>query len=189
LISLISLGLSANVAAQQPAAAAKVDLPLATKIKTLLTAMGYHKSKAMSAPGPFVIAIIPDADTPADEIREIKAAFAENHKVKIGKKSVEVIEVVYRSPQDLEAQLGQRGVGAVYLPAGTRKVVRQVLNVSRNLKLLSITSVSDYVHWMGASLGVEQKGKIAKLMINLSGCKNEGVDFDPRVLRLATVFF
>jgi len=159
------------------------------KVKALLTAMGYHRSRAMENKRQLVIAICRDADTPAEVAAEARAAFEHHRALKIGGRSFSVVEFIYRDSKEFEERLRAEGVGAVFLCEGTRKSVRQMLNVTMVVKVLSFTTDADYVHWLGVSLGVEREGQEPKLMVNLSGCRNEGVEFDSRLLRLATVFF
>ncbi|HOX42808.1 MAG TPA: YfiR/HmsC family protein [Myxococcota bacterium] len=166
------------------------DAPsLSSKVKALLTAVGYHRSKAMSSKKNIVIAICYDDDTPPEVVAQARAAFEEHKRVKIGGRSFTTIDLVYKDSKSFDAELRAQGVGAVFLCEGTRKSVRQMLNVTMVVKVLSFTTDADYVHWLGVSLGVEREGKEPKLMVNLSGCKNEEVEFDSRLLRLATVFF
>jgi hypothetical protein len=159
------------------------------RVKALLTALSFHKSKATLEPGPFVIAIVHDAQVPKKVVSAAKAAFNENRKTKVGSKSIAALDVRFRDKDSFRKALLKAGADAVYITPGSRSVTRQILNVTRSLKILSIAAVADFVHGLGASLGVEARAGRPKLLINLSGCKNEGIEFDPRLVRLASVFF
>jgi hypothetical protein len=163
--------------------------PLPERVEALLKAVGYHRSRFTRGSQPLVIGIAHAADTPPEAVARAREAFAAHQKLKLGGKAFTVVELTYKDPQDLKARLSEAGVGAVFLPAESRHIVRQVLNVTRAVKMLSFTSEPDYVHWMGVGLGVERSAQGLKPMVNLSGCQNEGVEFDSRLLRVAKVFF
>jgi len=191
-IAILSAGLVLGLWASTGLAKNPVTSPgvsLSERVKTLLTAISFHKSKGMREPGPFVIALVSDPNAPRELVEQAHAAFDRHKKIKVGRKPIKVIELVYEDGPKFKAALLKASVDAVYISADSRRVTRQVLNVTREIKILSITAVADYVHRLGASVGVESRAGKAKLLINLSSCKNEGVEFDARLLRLASVYF
>jgi len=190
--ALSSVITAAILAATVGSALAQTKAPgidLSERVKTLIAAVSYQKSKGMREPGPFVIALVSDPRAPRELIEKAHQAFLEHKNMKVGNKPIKLIVLNYDDEKKFKATLIKEGVDAVFITAGSRRITRQILNVTREIKVLSITAVADYVHRLGASLGVEARAGKPKLLINLSSCKNEGVEFDSRLLRLASVYF
>lgn len=185
---LVCLGLIASLVAPRLTAQQR-DVSLDTLVQTLLKAISYHNSKGMQEPGPFVIALVSDPNAHKEVVEKAHQAFANHADMKIGRKPFRLIHLAYEDAKSFRADLSKHSADAVYITAESRRVTRQVLNITREVKILSITAVADYVHRLGASLGVEVRAGKPKLLINLSSCKNEGVEFDSRLLRLAAVYF
>jgi len=187
-ILLLCAGLVATLTAPR-LVAEDGQVSLDERVKTLLTAISYHKSKGMREPGPFVIALVSDPQAHKEVIERAHQAFSHHKNLKIGRKPFKLVHLPYEDAKSFRAALQKDSVDAVYIAAESRRITRQVLNITREVKILSITAVADYVHRLGASLGVEARAGKPKLLINLSSCKNEGVEFDARLLRLASVYF
>jgi hypothetical protein len=181
------LASSGSVWAQREGAAK--GLPISDAVQFMLKAVALHRSKATDQPGAFVVAIVHAPEVSGDLVRDVRAAFQSNQAITIRGKALETIEITFSDPVRLKKELLKAKAAAVYITADSRSITRAVLNVTRDIKILSITAEPDYVHWLGASLGVESRAGKPKLLINLSGCKNEGIEFDARLLQLASVYF
>ncbi len=157
--------------------------------KAMLNSMSYHKSPSVNKAEKIVIALLYDESIPAQKVAAIKAGFEKNKDTKIGKKTFSVIEISFATVDELKKKLSAAKANAVYIVSGSEGAARKAVSATRNLKMLSMAGDPDHVHWLGVCLGVESKLDKLKILINLSGCKIEGVHFDPRLLRIASVSF
>ena len=108
---------------------------------------------------------------------------------KVGGKEIQFETTVFQSKNQLSKEIAKKNASAVYITRGNESNIRAILGVTKLAKVMSIAGDYGYVHWHGASLGVERVGGKNKILVSLTGCKNEGVVFDARLLRMASVFF
>ena len=102
---------------------------------------------------------------------------------------ISTVVIPFAGRDDLTKKLRLTRARAVFLTENNEKIVREVLSSTRTLKIISMSNVPDYVHWLGVTLGVDvEKGK-PKIMVNLASCQHEKVKFDEKILANASVFF
>ena len=91
-------------------------------------------------------------------------------------------------------RIGMALLGAITegdgLPSGNPKVVylsgesEEVLAYTREKKVLSVTGKAGLVS-KGVSLGVTMKNRKPKVLLNLGASKQEGINWNPAILRIA----
>jgi hypothetical protein len=81
-------------------------------------------------------------------------------------------------------ELASADVQVVYLTPGLEASLGDILKVTRDRKILSITANPKHLD-AGASVGIFAQGKGSKIVINLDGADSEGADFSSRILRIA----
>jgi hypothetical protein len=64
--------------------------------------------------------------------------------------------------------------------------VTKISNLSKKLKILTLTGVNEYIDF-GLSITIGVKGDKPQIIINLPSAKAEGADFSSQLLKLATV--
>jgi hypothetical protein len=85
-----------------------------------------------------------------------------------------------------ERELKYAGVDVVFLAPLKDGSLEKVVTLCRRLKLTSISSLPEYPSG-GAAIGFEPSGDKPIIVINLTAAREEGADFDSRLLRLARV--
>jgi hypothetical protein len=74
----------------------------------------------------------------------------------------------------------------LYLAPGNARNLTNILQLSQENHLTTLTDVTDYVR-KGASVGLGLSQDKAEILINLKSTRAEGIDFDASLLRLATI--
>lgn len=179
-VLLACLGLAAS--AKKPAAS------LDTQLSIMLDALGRCKVSGTTGKT-FVIAIVHDSSVSDETVEEIKTSFGKFKGKKVEGKSISTVVIPFESREDLTKKLRLARARGVFITENNEKIVREVLGATRTLKIISMSNVPDYVHWLGVTLGVEAEGRKPKVMINLASCQHEKVAFDEEVLANASVYF
>ncbi len=172
----------------QFAAAAKPAARLDGQIGTLIDTLGH--CKIIGATGKtFIIAIVHDNTVSDETVGAVKAAFDRQKEKLVGGKPVSTVVVPFEGSDDLTEKLRLIRARGLFLTENNEKIVREVLNSTRALKIISMSNVPDYVHWLGVTLGVETQGSKPRIMVNLASCQQEKIEFDEEILANASVFF
>jgi hypothetical protein len=169
-------------------AAGKSTASLDTQLAILLDALCHCKVTGSTGRS-FVIAIVHDKNVSDETIEEVKAAFDRQKGKQVGGKAVSTVVVPFEGLDDLTEKLRLIRARGVFLTENNEKIVREVLCATRALKIISISNVPDYIHWLGVTLGVEAEGRKPKIMVNLASCQHEQIKFDEKVLANASVYF
>ena len=170
------------------ASAKKPTASLDTQLSILLDALDHCKIPG-SAGKTFVIAIVHDNNVSGATVEEVKTAFGKLKSKRIVGKTMSTVVIPFESSEDLTKKLRLTRARGVFITENNEKIVREVLGATRALKIISMSNVPDYVHWLGVTLGVEAEGHKPKVMVNLASCQQEKVSFDEEVLAHASVYF
>ena len=181
-IVVLLTGFCLAATAKKPAAS------LDTQLGVLLDALCRCKVSGSTGKS-FVIAIVHDKNISDETVAEVKAAFDRQKVKQVGGKDITTVVVPFGGRDDLTKKLRLIHARGVFLTENNEKIVREVLSSTRALKIVSMSNVPDYVHWLGVTLGVEAEGHKPKIMINLASCQHEKVKFDEEVLADASVYF
>lgn len=165
------------------------NVPVAEQIPVLLYALKYHKMEQTRTGDTFLVLIVYPPDFASEKLAEVKTAFEALAGKKVKGRAIQFKPVMYQSKQQLRQDIARKKASAVYITQSNKSNIRAILSVTKSAKVMSIAGSYGYVHWHGASLGVERVGGKNKILVSLMGCKNEGVEFDARLLRMASVFF
>jgi hypothetical protein len=174
--------LSLASSAKKPAAS------LDTQLGILLDALG-HCQVSGTIGKTFVIAIVHDSSVSDETVDTVKKAFAKFKDKQVGGKNISTVVIPFEGREDLTKKLRLTRARGVFITENNEKIVREVLGATRTLKIISMSNVPDYVHWLGVTLGVEAEGRKPKVMVNLASCQHEKVKFDEEVLANASVYF
>ena len=174
--------LALTASAKKPAAS------LDTQLGILIDALG-HCQLSGSTGKTFVIAVVHDSSVSDETVEAVKAAFAKHKGKQVGGKEVSTVVIPFEGREDLTKKLRLTRARGVFITENNEKIVREVLGATRTLKIISMSNVPDYVHWLGVTLGVEAEGRKPKVMVNLASCQHEKIKFDEEVLANASVYF
>ncbi len=95
----------------------------------------------------------------------------------IGKSKIAKVEVVDSVPDDIKK------MSVVYL--GDESKIKDIIKSTQAKKVLSITGLPSCVS-KGVTLGVGIEKKKPRILLNLSSSKEEGIDWNPAILKVAT---
>ena len=168
--------------------AKKPSASLDTQLGILLDALGRCKVSGTTGKT-FVIAIVHDSSVSDETVEEIKTSFGKLKGKKVEGKSISTVVIPFEGREDLTKKLRLARARGVFITENNEKIVREVLAATRTLKIISMSNVPDYVHWLGVTLGVEAEGRKPKVMVNLASCQHEKITFDEEVLANASVYF
>lgn len=170
------------------ASAKKPSASLDTQLKILLDALCHCKVPG-TAGKTFIIAIVHDSSVSDETVEAVKTAFGKLKGKKIRGKALSTVVIPFESREDLTKKLRLTGARGVFITENNEKIVREVLGATRALKIISMSNVPDYVHWLGVTLGVEAEGRKPKVMVNLASCQHEKITVGEEVLAHASVYF
>ena len=91
------------------------------------------------------------------------------------------------SAAELEQWARSNQVNVLYVTPGNSTNLGEILQVSRDLQIMTTTGVLDYVR-QGVAVGVSAVLDKPKPLINLPSCKLEGSEFDASLLRISMIF-
>jgi len=171
-----------------PASAKKPAASLDTQLGVLLEALGRCQLTG-SAGKTFVIAIVHDNSVSSETVEAVKTAFGKLKGKQVDGKSISTVVIPFENSKDLTRKLRLTRARGVFITENNEKIVREVLVATRALKIISMSNVPDYVHWLGVTLGVEAEGRKPKVMVNLASCQHEKITFDESILANASVYF
>jgi hypothetical protein len=177
---IVFLALTAS--AKKPAAS------LDTQLCILLDALG-HCQLSGAAGKTFVIAIVHDNSVSDETVEEVKTSFGKLKGKQVEGKNISTVVIPFEGREDLTKKLRLTRARGVFITENNEKIVREVLSATRALKIISMSNVPDYVHWLGVTLGVEAEGRKPKVMVNLASCQHEKIKFDEEILAHASVYF
>lgn len=170
------------------APAKKREASLDVQIQTLLDALCHCKVSGTMGKA-FVIAIVHDSSVADETVGAVKAAFDRLKDKQVAGKKLSSVVIPFEGREDLTKKLRLTRARGVFITENNEKIVREVLSATRTLKIISMSNVPDYVHWLGVTLGVEAEGRKPKVMINLASCQHEKIKFDDGILASASVYF
>ena len=91
------------------------------------------------------------------------------------------------SGAELEQWARSNQVNVLYVTPGNSTNLDEILQVSRDLQIMTTTGVLDYVR-RGVAVGVSAVLDKPKPLINLPSCKLERSEFDASLLRISMIF-
>ena len=174
-----------------PAPAKKREASLDTQLSVLIDAL-CHCQVSGTAGKTFVIAIVHDSSVADETVEAVKTAFGKLKGKQIGGKNISTVVIPFEGREDLTKKLRLTRARGVFITENNEKIVREVLGATRSLKIISMSNVPDYVHWLGVTLGVEAEGRKPKIMIAKqipAFVEHEKIKFDEETLANASVYF
>ncbi len=89
---------------------------------------------------------------------------------------------------NIESLLSSDDVDILYVSPLRAYDIQEILNISRNNKIITITGIQNYCE-NGVSICVGQKGGNPQIIINLTSAQLEGADLSSQILKLAKVIY
>ena len=88
--------------------------------------------------------------------------------------------------EELQKFISEQKIDIIYIAPLRAVPVDEITGFSRELKVLSISGVTDYMQ-QGVSVGLDIKGDKPEIIINKNNSGQEGADFSSRLLHLARI--
>lgn len=164
------------------AVSADIQVPL------LLKALTYDRTLGEKARGDILVGILYKPD---DAESEAVARSVAKHIAATSMQTGTDLPVYYRMiPYRDELDLGniirEEWVDVLYLSPALDEFLQNVLPITAEAKVLSVTGVPEYVG-LGVSMGVEEQGGRAGMIVNLASAESEGSRFAGQFLSLCRV--
>ena len=155
----------------------------------LVRTLAYHKKSGATASKTSVIAVLGKAGSSGStaEAKEMEEAFKKvASTIPKGGDRVKIARLDYSSAARFDSDLQKLDVKAVYVSEGLDSELKDVQQVTRRRKVLTLSGQERSVR-AGLSVGVYASGGKSRLLVNLTACRAEGASFGPELLRLAEI--
>ena len=166
--------------AQQNSVPIDVQSPLLIKI------ISFNRNISQLNSPTFVIGVVYQSHNRySKNIKEELEDFNNNSPATIGNKKV-VFVYLDIDRDNIRSLLSYTQVHALYITPLRAYDIDDILDATRELKILTLTGVESYVE-KGVSVGIGQRSDKPIILINLNACKSEGVNFSSQLLKLSTI--
>jgi hypothetical protein len=182
LVPMLGLGLGT------PARPEEMALPVEKQAELLLTILPYDRNLGQKAGSELAIGIVYDpGDRDSVKATTDLGSVLFKYKGKTVKQlPFKYYTIEYTNAAALESFVKQKGISVLYIAPGNARNLTDILKLSQDLHLTTLTGVPDYVR-RGAAVGLAVAQDQTKILINLRSTKAEGSDFEARLLNLATI--
>jgi len=172
-----------------PMARATDGVPPDLEAAILARALAYDRSLSSSAGDEVTIGVISLPEDPASrrQSEAILEAFKELSGRTIQGLPLRAVAVPWDAELDLKDTLVGLEIDALYLTPGLDEQLDAITTAAQELGRGTLTSVEMYVRNGDAALGVVLSGGRPSLLVNLPTAREEGMDLNSAVLKLAEV--
>ena len=165
------------------------EVPLELQAKLLLTALTYDKNLEKRANGQLSIGILyfqgsSQSKKEALSFSESLEGFKDK---KISGRNYDTTVLAYKDNGGLKKKIADKNINILYIAKGEKKLIEEVLKVTQSEKILSCTSIAEYVTTCGVTMAVGLKENKPKIYLNLSSAKAEEADFSAKFLRVVEI--
>lgn len=173
----------------RPLAAQGMAQPAAVQVPIILKVLTYDRQFEARTGDVVAIGIIHDP-TDAVSARAMsdvsETLYAARDKT-VRRLPIRYFQIDVTGTEDLVRFSEERSISVYYLTPGlSSATIAEVLEVSRNRGITSITGVPEFVE-AGVSVGIGERRGRPQILINLPASRAEGCEFDASLLRIATV--
>jgi len=177
-----------GVGADAPVCAEEMALPVATQVPLLLKILTYDRNLGAKAGSELAIGIVYD---PSDRdstkaTTDLGSALFQNRGKTVKQLPIKYYTIDYTNNAVLERFVKQRGISVLYIAPGNARNLTNILQVSQDLHLTTLTGVPDYVR-RGAAVGLAQGADRPQILVNLQTTRNEGSEFEASFLSMRVV--
>jgi hypothetical protein len=171
-----------------PLSAARAEpVSVGFRAAILIRALGYEHHAAASSED-FKLVVVGATQGPGlvDGRTMFETFSGLSHRLRIGKRSIQVVSLIHRDLGATRAQLERLAPHGVYFASGLERVASSSAEVLRAVG--AVTMCADGAELAeGCVLGVQATEEGSVLVIHLGQSRRAGLSFDARMLRLARV--
>lgn len=172
-----------------PISAGEEKVPVDLQVKLFLTALTYDKNLKKRADEQLRIGIVyfPEVSRSKEEAFHFSKVLEGFEDKKVSGLSINKVLLAYRGNNDLRKRISDVNINVLYLASGAKELIKSVTEVTQSEKILSFTSIAEYVSKFDITMAVGIKGNKPKVYLNLSSAKAEGADFSAKFLRVVEI--
>jgi len=172
-----------------PASAAEVKVPVDLQAKLFLTALTYDKNLKKRADEKLHIGLLYFSEIAGskEEALKFSKVLGKFKDKKVSGLVIDKVSFAYYESDDLKNKISTENINVLYVACGIEKLVKDITKVTQSEKVLSFTSVAEYVTKCGISMAIGLKANRPKIYLNLSSARAEGVDFSAKFLRVVEI--
>jgi hypothetical protein len=165
------------------------SVPPELQAKLFLTALTYDKHLEKKAHTQVDIGIVyfPESAQSREEALNLSKTLEGFKDKKISGRSFHTVILTYDGNGGLKKKIVDEHIDVLFIAQGEKKLIEEVLKVTRSEKILSCTGKAEYVSSCGVTMAVGLKDNKPKIYLNLSSAKREGADFSAKFLRVAEI--
>ena len=178
LIFFISLS---NVLAQEIAVPVDIQLPLFLKL------LSFERNLASRSENEIIIGVVYQKFRTSLETKDEFQRVVDELAVKtLNGVPFRSIPIEIEREVDLENIILESDIHILYITPLRALSIEKIAEISRDLKVLTLTGVPEYVD-LGIGIGIGSKGQKPQVAINLASVKAEGADLSSTLLQLKFV--
>jgi hypothetical protein len=118
--------------------------------------------------------------------KEAQQSFTKQSSSLINGKTIRTLEFDLSSSVKLSDFMKSQNIDCVFIMPLIAFDINSISNICQNYKILSFTSVPDYMK-NGISVAIDNQGDKPQIIINLAASKKEGADFSSQLLKLSKI--
>jgi hypothetical protein len=168
---------------------ARVSVPESRQIPIFLKILAYDRNLNQRVGERLNIGIIySDRTNPesGDNLSNVIEALGQNQSTEIKGLPVTFTVLRFSTPEAFTQRLMEAGINIVYLTSGLRENLRDIVAVTRQLKVLSLAAEIVYLK-SGVALGLHPIEGRLRIFINLKASREEGARFSANILKLCEI--
>ena len=167
----------------------QIKIPLKEQIPVILKALNYNKTIKEKAKKNVNIAILYDGENELSKLtmEEVNKIFKKNDGKKVFKKKIKLIKIPYTSKEKLEKKVFIKKLNAFFVCAGLEEKFPEILEVAKFNKIITISADESDIVNSRVTLGVAKVGSVYKPYISLINAKENNVELDFKLLKIAEV--
>lgn len=172
-------------------AASSDALPPDMQAKLFLTALTYVNNLTKGDDNIIEIGFVyfPDAVHSRQQALELMNACGKYQDKTVGGHAFKNVLIEYHGRENMRDTITMHGIEALYIAECSTATCVEVTRITREMKILSLTSDKQQIADCGTSLGIALEEGKPKIYLNLQSAQAESMEFSSKLIRVATVVF
>ena len=170
---------------QAPAASADDSLPAKVRITVLMTILSYDTNLKANRPDGLRIGVLCRSgnENSLKHAQDTLSAFSDVSSKKVKGLSIWVERLEAKNTAEVSQAVSKSKLNVLYISPGSDDLIKPVLELARDKKLLTLTGDAKLVK-RGVAIGVVKRNNKPKIMVNMQAIAAQGGKLSSRMLRL-----
>ncbi|MBF0288911.1 MAG: YfiR family protein [SAR324 cluster bacterium] len=164
----------------------KMDLPIQLQFKLLIKAATYNRAQSIKDPEVLRVGLVYSQQSNSQQVAQEVFALFGTVETKVRQYKLAVVPIEFQNTRQFKQDTEGSKIHIYYITPGSTSHLASILDISNQLKILTMTGISEYVH-QGVALGVANSGSRPEFIYNGETARNSGADFHSNFLRLVRV--